>query len=206
MYAFPGAVSTRLIDTMASHPQLVHYLDLPLQHADPAVLRRMRRPDDPDGARRMIEKMRERLPGLAVRTAFIVGYPGESEAEFEALLAFVRAVRFDRVGCFLYSREEGTPSAALPDDVPPEVKEERRERLMELQQGISLEENRKWVGRTLEVLVEGRHKGLAVGRSYRDAPEVDGVVLIEGDAPIGANGARARHRRPPVRSDRRAGG
>jgi ribosomal protein S12 methylthiotransferase len=185
MYAYPGAVSARLIDTLASHPQLVHYLDLPLQHAHPAVLRRMRRPDDPDGARRMIERMRERLPGLAVRTAFIVGYPGESEVEFDALLAFVRAARFDRVGCFLYSREEGTPSAALPDDVPPGVKEERRGRLMELQQGISLEENRKWVGRSLEVLVEGRRKGLAVGRSYRDAPEVDGTVLIEGDVPTG---------------------
>jgi ribosomal protein S12 methylthiotransferase len=186
MYAFPGAVSDRLIDTMASHPHLLPYLDLPLQHAHPAVLRRMRRPADPDDARRMINRMRERLPGLAVRTAFIVGFPGESEIEFEALLGFVRAVRFDRVGCFLYSREEGTASAELPDDVPPVVKEERRGRLMELQQGISLEENRLWVGRTLDVLVEGRRKGLSVGRSYRDAPEVDGVVLIEGDAPPGA--------------------
>jgi ribosomal protein S12 methylthiotransferase len=185
MYAFPGAVSGRLIDVMAAHPQLIPYLDLPLQHADPAVLRRMRRPADPDGARRMIEKMRARLPGLAVRTGFIVGYPGESAAEFEALLAFVRAVRFDRVGCFLYSREEGTASAKLPDDVAPDVKEERRGRLMELQQGISLEENRRWVGRPLDVLVEGRRKGLSVGRSYRDAPEVDGVVLIEGDAAPG---------------------
>ncbi len=186
MYSFPGAVSGRLIDTMACHPQILPYLDLPLQHADPAVLRRMRRPDDPDEARRLIDRMRVRLPGLAVRTAFIVGYPGESEQEYETLLAFVRAVRFDRVGCFLYSREEGTPSAVLPDDVATELKEERRGRLMELQQGISLQENRKWVGRSLDVLVEGRRKGLAVGRSYRDAPEVDGVVLIEGDAPVGA--------------------
>jgi ribosomal protein S12 methylthiotransferase len=185
MYAFPGAVSERLIDVMAGHPQLIPYLDLPLQHAHPAVLRRMRRPDDPDGARRMIDRMRARLPGLAVRTGFIVGYPGESEAEFETLLEFVRAVRFDRVGCFLYSREEGTASAGLPDDVTPAVKEDRRGRLMELQQGISLEANRRWVGRSLDVLVEGRRKGLSVGRSYRDAPEVDGVVLIEGDATPG---------------------
>jgi ribosomal protein S12 methylthiotransferase len=186
MYGFPGAVSARLIDAMASLPQVLPYLDLPLQHAHPAVLRRMRRPADPDGARRMIERMRKRLPGLAVRTAFIVGFPGESEAEFEALLAFARAVRFDRVGCFLYSREEGTASAGLPDDVAPGVKSERRGRLMELQQGISLEENRAWVGRTLDVLVEGRRKGFSVGRSYRDAPEVDGMVLIEEDAPCGA--------------------
>jgi ribosomal protein S12 methylthiotransferase len=186
MYSFPGAVSERLIGAMAALPQLIPYLDLPLQHAHPAVLRRMRRPEDADGARRMIDRMRKRLPGLAVRTGFIVGYPGESEPEFEALLAMVRAVRFDRVGCFIYSREEGTLSAALPDDVAPELKEERRGRLMELQQGISLEENRKWVGRSLDVLVEGRRKGLSVGRSYRDAPEVDGVVLIEGDAAPGA--------------------
>jgi ribosomal protein S12 methylthiotransferase len=185
MYAFPGAVSARLIDAMASLPQVVPYLDLPLQHAHPAVLRRMRRPADPDRARALIERMRKRLPGIAVRTAFIVGYPGETEAEFEDLLAFVGTVRFDRVGCFLYSREEGTASADLPDDVAPAVKEERRGRLMELQQGISLEENRKWVGRTLDVLVEGRRKGLSVGRSYRDAPEVDGVVLIEGEAAPG---------------------
>jgi len=185
MYSFPGSVNDRLIDTMAAHPQVLPYLDLPLQHAHPAVLRRMLRPSDPGDARRMIDRMRARLPGLAVRTAFIVGYPGESEAEFDALMEFIRAARFDRVGCFLYSREEGTASAALPDDVAPALKEERRGRLMELQQGISLEENRKWVGRTLDVLVEGRRKGLAVGRSYRDAPEVDGVVLIEGDAAPG---------------------
>jgi ribosomal protein S12 methylthiotransferase len=186
LYAYPGAVSGRLIDVMASLPQVVPYLDIPLQHAHPDVLRRMNRPADVDWVRRTVERMRARLPGLAVRTAFIAGFPGESELEFEALPAFLREMQFDRVGCFLYSREEGTASAALPNDVPPALKEERRGRLMELQQGISLEKNRAWVGRRLDILVEGHQKGLTVGRSFRDAPEVDGVVLIEGDAPLGA--------------------
>lgn len=186
LYAFPGAVSPRLIDVMAGVPQVVPYLDMPLQHAHPDILRRMNRPSDVDWVRRTVERMRERMPDLAVRTAFIVGFPGEGETEFDALLAFLREMQFDRVGCFLYSREEGTSSAALPDDVPPPVKQGRRERLMELQQGISLEKNRAWVGRHLDVLVEGHQKGLTVGRSFRDAPEVDGVVLIEGDAPLEA--------------------
>jgi ribosomal protein S12 methylthiotransferase len=186
LYAYPGAVSGRLIDVMASLPQVVPYLDIPLQHAHPDILRRMNRPADINWVRRTVGRMRDRLPGLAVRTAFIAGFPGESDAEFEALLAFVREMRFDRVGCFLYSREEGTASAALPDDVPPALKQERRGALMELQQGISLEMNRAWVGRRMDILVEGRQKGLIVGRSFRDAPEVDGVVLLEGDAPLGA--------------------
>jgi ribosomal protein S12 methylthiotransferase len=185
LYAFPGAVSPRLIDVMAGVPQVVPYLDMPLQHSHPDILRRMNRPSDVDWVRRTVEGMRERMPDLAVRTAFIVGFPGEGEEEFDALLAFLREMQFDRVGCFLYSREEGTPSAALPDDVPPAVKLDRRERLMELQQGISLEKNRAWVGRHLDILTEGHQKGLTVGRSFRDAPEVDGVVLIEGDAPPG---------------------
>ncbi|MGB7539127.1 MAG: 30S ribosomal protein S12 methylthiotransferase RimO [Anaerolineales bacterium] len=186
LYAYPGAVSDRLIDVIASLPQVVPYLDIPLQHAHPDVLRRMNRPADVDWVRRTVERMRARLPGLAVRTAFIAGFAGESDSEFEALLAFLREMRFDRVGCFLYSREEGTAGAALPDDVPPALKQERRNALMELQQGISLEQNRAWVGRRMDILVEGRQKGLTVGRSFRDAPEVDGVVLLEGDAPLGA--------------------
>jgi ribosomal protein S12 methylthiotransferase len=185
LYAFPGAVSPRLIDTMADQPRIVPYLDIPLQHAHPDVLRRMKRPADVAEVRRTVESMRRRLPGLAVRTAFIVGFPGETEAEFGALLDFVREMRFDRVGCFLYSREEGTAAAALGGEVPAAVREERRGRLMELQQKISLEQNRALVGRRLDVLTEGRSKGLTVGRSYRDAPEVDGVVLIEGDAAPG---------------------
>ena len=186
MYAFPGAVSPRLIEVMARHPQVLPYLDIPLQHAHPAVLRRMRRPADVEWVRRTVATLRERVPGIAIRTTFIVGYPGETEEEFAALEAFVEEMAFDRVGVFTYSREEGTEAAALPDDVPPEVKEERRARLMERQQPISLEKNRALVGSVLDVLIEGHGEGLSVGRSYRDAPEIDGLVLVEGELPVGA--------------------
>ncbi|MBC7228237.1 MAG: 30S ribosomal protein S12 methylthiotransferase RimO [Thermoflexales bacterium] len=185
MYAFPGAVTPRLIEVMARHPQVLPYLDLPLQHAHPAVLRRMRRPADVDWVRRTVAAMRERMPEIAIRTTFIVGFPGETEEEFAALLDFVEEMAFDRVGVFTYSHEAGTPAAALPDDVPPEVKEERRARLMQLQQRISLAKNRALVGRTLDVLIEGQGDGISVGRTYRDAPEIDGLVLVEEELPVG---------------------
>ncbi len=186
MYAFPGAVTPRLIEVMAQHPQILPYLDIPLQHAHPAVLRRMGRPADVEWVRRTVATVRERIPGIAIRTAFIVGYPGETEEEFATLLAFVQEMRFDRVGVFTYSREEGTPAARLPDDVPPEVKEERRARLMEVQQPISRSINETFIGEHLQVLIEGRGEGISIGRTYRDAPEIDGLVLIEEDLPAGA--------------------
>lgn len=191
MYAYPGYVTDRMIETMASHRQLVPYLDMPLQHAHPQTLRRMRRPANMDWVRGTLEKMRAAMPDLALRTTFIVGYPGETEAEFQALLDFVAEARFDRVGAFQFSFEPGTASEPLGDPVPVEVKQQRWERLMELQQGISLERSQAQVGRTLDVLVEGRGQiegsgePIAIGRSYRDAPEIDGVVLIEGDIPEG---------------------
>ena len=186
MYAYPGHVSERLIATMAGDPRICHYLDLPLQHAHPDVLRRMKRPADVSLTRRLIAALRAALPDLALRTSLIVGYPGETEAEFQALLDFVGEIRFDRVGAFVYSPEEGTPAAALPNPVPEAVKAERRGRLMALQQGISLESNRAQIGRTLAVLVEGQGDGLSVGRSYRDAPEIDGLVLLPGRVPVGS--------------------
>ncbi len=185
LYAFPGAVTPRLVEVMARYWQVLPYLDLPLQHAHPAVLRRMRRPADVDWVRRTVAWMRERIPDLVIRTTFIVGYPGETEEEFAALMRFVEEMAFDRVGVFAYSHEEGTEAARLPDDVPHEVKKERRGRLMELQQSISLRKNRALVGKTLEVLVEGYGDGISVGRSYRDAPEIDGLVLIRGELPVG---------------------
>ncbi len=185
MYTYPGHISPRLIEVMAGDRRVCHYLDLPLQHAHPAVLRRMKRPSDVDRTRRLIADLRAALPDLALRTVLIVGYPGETEAEFQALLDFVAEVRFDRVGAFLYSPEAGTPAADLPHPVPPEVAVERYDRLMALQQQISLEINRAQVGRTLEVLVEGQGDGLTVGRSYRDAPEIDGLVLFTGDVLVG---------------------
>ncbi len=185
MYAFPGAVTPRLMEGMARHPQVLPYLDIPLQHAHPAVLRRMRRPADVDWVRRTIAALRERMPEIALRTTFIVGYPGETEEEFAALLRFVEEMEFDRVGVFVYSHEEDTEAAALPDNVPADVKEERRARLMELQQTISLAKNRALIGRTLDVLIEGQGDGLSVGRTYRDAPEIDGLVLIPEELLVG---------------------
>lgn len=186
MYAYPGYVTDRLIGTLAAHPQIVPYLDMPLQHAHPDVLRRMRRPANIDWVHHTLQKMRATLPGLALRTTFIVGYPGETETEFQALLDFIQEIRFDRVGAFQFSFEPGTSSEPLGDPIPPEVKQERYERLMALQQPISLEINQSWVGKTLPVLIEGQGDGLSIGRSYRDAPEIDGMVIVEGELPLGA--------------------
>jgi ribosomal protein S12 methylthiotransferase len=185
LYAYPGYVTGRLIEVMAAHPQVVPYLDMPLQHAHPMTLRRMRRPANVDWVYTTLEKMRKALPNLALRTTFIVGYPGETEEEFQTLLDFVREIRFDRVGAFQFSFEPGTTSEPLGDPVPAEVKQERYERLMELQQGISLEINQTYVGKTLDVLVEGHAEGISLGRTYRDAPEIDGMVIVEGDIPEG---------------------
>jgi len=185
MYAYPGSLSPRLIDRMASLPQVLHYLDLPLQHAHPATLRRMRRPADTGRVCETLARMRAAMPDIAVRSTFIVGYPGETEEEFQALLDFVGEVRFDRVGVFTYSKEEDTAAATLEGSVAEEVKLERRERLMTLQQSISLEKNEAWVGQTLPVLIEGHGQGVSVGRSFRDAPEIDGLVIVEGTAPVG---------------------
>jgi ribosomal protein S12 methylthiotransferase len=186
LYAYPGAISERLIDLMAARPQILPYLDLPLQHAHPDTLKRMGRPANMDWVHKTLEHMRKTIPGLAVRTTFIVGYPGETEAEFQALLDFVHTLRFDRVGTFQFSFEEGTPSAALGDPVPAEVKQERYDQLMETQQAISLQINQAWVGRSLDVLIEGGNQGISVGRSYRDAPEIDGYVLVEQELPPGS--------------------
>lgn len=185
MYAYPGYVTDRLIDVMASSKQVLPYLDMPLQHAHPKTLYCMRRPSNIDWVHGTLAKMRSKIENLTIRTTFIVGYPGETDEEFQALIDFVREIRFDRVGAFQFSFEPGTASEPLGDPISAEVKQARYDQLMELQQGISLQVNQSYVGRTLDVLVEGRDKGIAIGRSYRDAPEIDGLVFIEGDARIG---------------------
>lgn len=185
MYAYPGYVSDELIEVMATHKQVVAYLDIPLQHAHPSTLRRMHRPTNVDWVRKTLEKIRRAIPGLALRTTFIVGYPGETEEEFQTLLDFVEETRFDKVGAFKFSFEPGTTSEPLGDPVPGEVKEERLKRLMEKQQQISLELNQAFVGRNLDVLLEGIGQGISIGRSYRDAPEVDGLVVVKGEIPAG---------------------
>jgi ribosomal protein S12 methylthiotransferase len=185
MYQYPGALTDRLIEVMATRPQIAHYVDIPLQHGHADVLKRMRRPANIDWVYRTLEKVRVAMPDVAIRTTFIVGYPGETEAEFEGLLQFVRDLQFDRVGAFQYSFEPGTPSAELDGQVPEEIKQERYERLMEMQQSISLKKNQAQVGRTLDVLIEGQGDGLTLGRTYRDAPEIDGLVILQGTVPSG---------------------
>jgi ribosomal protein S12 methylthiotransferase len=185
MYAYPGAVTDKLIETMVQYPQICHYLDIPLQHGHPATLRRMRRPANIDWVHRTVAKMRAAMPDLCVRSTFIVGYPGETDEEFQALLAFVAEMQFDRVGAFTYSFEPGTPSALLPGQVPEDVKQARRDALMQQQQQISLARNQRQVGRTLNTLIEGTDKGVSFGRTYRDAPEVDGLVIVDGTLPAG---------------------
>jgi ribosomal protein S12 methylthiotransferase len=129
--------------------------------------------------------MRNAIPDLTLRSTFIVGYPGETEAEFKTLLDFIGDIRFDKLGAFKFSFEKGTPAEALGDPIPDEIKEERLKRLMEKQQPISLERNRAFVGRDLKVLIEGAGDGISIGRSYRDAPEVDGLVLVKGEISTG---------------------
>src|SRR4030042_6215775 len=185
MYAYPGYITDRLIEVMSSHSQVLPYLDIPLQHAHPDTLRRMKRPANMEWVYRTLEKMRLAMPGLSLRTTFIVGYPGETEEEFQTLLDFVEEIRFDKVGAFKFSFEPGTTSEPLGDPIPSEVKEARVKRLMEKQQQISLERNRAFVGRSLDVLLEGTGQGISIGRSYRDAPEIDGLVLVKGEIPAG---------------------
>ncbi|MEZ4727572.1 MAG: radical SAM protein [Caldilineaceae bacterium] len=193
MYAYPGHVSDELIEVMAAHEKIVPYLDMPLQHGDPRTLRRMRRPSRLEMVYDHVAKLRSAMPNVALRTTFIVGFPGETEEEFQGLLDFVNAIAFDKVGAFSFSPEPGTPSAAMPDQVPEEVKQERYNRLMETQQPISLRKNQAQVGKRLEILVEGEGEigetgdPLLLGRSYRDAPEIDGLVLVPGitGVPIG---------------------
>jgi ribosomal protein S12 methylthiotransferase len=194
MYAYPGHVSERLIEVMAGEPQIVPYLDMPLQHGHPDTLRRMRRPSSSAWVYRTVDKLRAAMPDIALRTTFIVGFPGETEAEFQGLVDLMQAVQFDKLGVFKFSPEPGTPAYHLPDQVAEEVKEERWHRVMAAQQSISLARNQAQVGRRLEVLVEGvgeidgQEVGLALpsgqpvtlARSYRDAPEVDGLVLVPG--------------------------
>jgi ribosomal protein S12 methylthiotransferase len=185
LYAYPQDVSPRLIERMAHLPQVCHYVDLPLQHAHPATLRRMGRPHDVQAVHDLIAELRAAIPDIALRSTFIVGYPGETEKEFEALLEFLSVTALDKVGVFAYSPEEGTAAMRLPNHLPAEVIAERYDEAMRHQQAISLAANHRQVGRELEVLIEGVGDGVSVGRSYREAPEIDGYVLLLGELPVG---------------------
>ena len=179
MYTFPGAITERLITVMRDNHQILPYLDIPLQHAHPQVLRRMRRPAEMDQVCETLALMKQKIPSLALRTTFIVGFPGETDREFSALTDFITEIEFDHVGIFPYYHEEDTPSFSYEDDVPQAVKDERIQTLARLQEDISLKKNQAWIGRQMKVLIEGNGDGVSIGRSYRDAPEIDGLVFLD---------------------------
>jgi ribosomal protein S12 methylthiotransferase len=189
LYAYPATLSDPILDAIAAEEKVVKYVDIPLQHASESVLKRMKRPLGRGNLLGMVDRIRARVPGVAIRTSFIVGFPGEKDKDFEELLEFVKAAQFDSLGVFTFSDEEGTASFALPDRVPARVKEGRRRRVMALQKRISARRNKRQVGERLEVLVEGTHPEtdlLLRGRLASQAPEIDGQVLInDGTAPAG---------------------
>ena len=183
LYCYPSRVTDAFIEVLANTPGVLPYVDLPLQHADDEILRAMMRPVGREKYVALIRRLREAHPDMTVRSTFIVGFPGETDMHFANLLSFLEEVQMDRAGAFIFSPEDGTPAEKLPNRVPQRVAQTRYDRLMRLQQRISLMRNRAWVGREIEVLVEAAHpaqNNLWIARSFRDAPEVDGVVLVRG--------------------------
>ena len=178
-YTYPTSFPIDAIDAIASHPNICNYIDIPLQHINSRILSSMQRGIDREGTLRLIDTFRQKLPDVAIRTTLIVGYPGETQEEFEELKEFVRQARFDRMGCFAYSPEEGTAAYSLPDDVPQQEKERRVSELMAIQEQISLEKNQTRIGQTLRVIVDGHYDNYLVGRTQYDSPEVDDEVLID---------------------------
>ena len=184
LYAYPRRFSDELIDLIAAEPKICNYVDLPLQHASDKILKRMNRPDTRESIEALLKKIRAKIPGVVIRSTFIVGFPGETKEDFLKLKTFLQTQRFDKVGIFTYSREENTAAYDFPDQIPEEVMQERYHDLMSLQSLISQELNEILEGQELEVLIEGRDEEVSevvAGRSYRDAPEVDGLVYIEND-------------------------
>lgn len=188
LYCYPNFVTDELLAAIASLEKVVNYIDMPLQHADDAMLRAMKRERSADALRSLLDRVRAAIPGVALRTSFIVGFPGETDAAFAALADFVREQRFDRVGVFTYSREENTAACDLAGQLSEGVKRRRRAELMEVAAEISLQKNRDLVGRELEVMVEGAAPGRATrlrARTSAQAPEIDGMVLLSGEAEPG---------------------
>lgn len=178
-YAYPSGFPMDVLDVMARRPEVCKYLDMPLQHGSNAMLKAMRRGITREKTEQLLQDIREKVPGIAIRTTLIAGHPGETEADFEEMCRFVEQSRFERMGVFPYSHEEHTHSYTMPDDVPAEVKEERQATLMEIQQDISLSINQGRAGQTMKVLIDRKEGGYWVGRTEFDSPEVDNEVLID---------------------------
>ncbi len=186
-YAYPTGLSTAVIQAIQETPNILPYLDLPLQHSHPEILRAMNRPWQGQVNDKIIDKIKEALPEAILRTTFIVGYPGETDAHFDSLVQFVVRHEFDHVGVFTFSPEEETPAYKLPNQLPQSVMDKRREALMQIQQPISLKKNKAEVGKVVDVLIEQEHPetGDLIGRSARFSPEVDGLVYVKGNAQLG---------------------
>ena len=180
-YCYPEEITDELIDVIASEEKVCHYLDIPIQHASDPILKRMNRRTTQEELRKTISKLRERIPDIALRTTLISGFPGETEEDHQELYRFVNEMEFERLGVFAYSAEEDTPASSFPDQVPEDVKEERRDELMELQQEIVFEKSETMIGTVLDVLIEGKlaEEHAYVGRTYMDAPNVDGLIFVQ---------------------------
>lgn len=181
-YAFPTGFPLDVLDVMRERPNICNYLDIPLQHGSTEVLKLMRRGTTRQKQEELIHTIREKVPGIAIRTTFIAGHPGEGDAEFEEMLSFAERMRFERLGVFTYSHEESTHAYSLEDTIPDEVKQQRADELMELQEGISAELNAAKIGNTYKVLIDKKESGFYVGRTEHDSPEVDNEVLIDATA------------------------
>lgn len=187
LYAYPSCITRELMEAIANSKKICHYLDMPLQHASDAMLLAMRRGITQRRTLDLIREFRSLVPDLAIRTTFIVGFPGETEKDFQELLDFVREMRFERLGVFTYSQEKGSHAAGLPNQVPEKVKKQRRAQVMEAQQKISAEIQKNFIGKTIPVLIDQASSeipGAWIGRTYRDAPEVDGQVFVKSVKPL----------------------
>jgi len=184
-YAHPAHLSQRIIDSISECGKVCQYLDMPIQHAADDILKSMRRGLGQEGIRNRISRLREAVPKLALRTTLIVGYPGETDDHFESVKAFVEEIRFDRLGIFTYSEEEGTVAAQLKDNVARKVKDERKNSLQDIQQDISLEKNQSFIGEELKVIIDKSSENVSVGRTEFDSPEIDNIVHIKGKAEVG---------------------
>lgn len=178
LYLYPSRISDELLEVIANSPKICKYLDLPLQHINGRILKLMRRNTTKNQILKLIDKIRKKIPGVAMRTAFIVGFPSETDKEFKELLQFIKDVKFERLGAFLYSREEGTAAYSFAHQIPREVKIQRFDALMTQQQSISQSINKEFMGKVIDVLIDEREKGAYLGRSQCDAPEVDGLVYV----------------------------
>ena len=184
-YAHPAHLSQRIIDSIADSDKVCNYLDMPVQHASDIILKSMKRGLNQQGIRDRINRLRDANPGIAIRTTLIVGYPGETEEDFTELFNFVKDIRFDRLGVFTYSEEEGTSAAHLDDNIPQEVKNDRKNQIIELQHDISLARNESFIGKNIRVLVDQTENNIGVGRTEYDSPEIDNIVQIEGEVSRG---------------------